>query len=222
MIDIFEPIYPVAEAARYLQLPTATLRSWVFGRPYPRRTDTAYFTPIIELAEGAKYLSFANLVEAYVLRALRAEHAVRLREVRAALDYAQKKLHIDRLLLSPELMTASGELFLERYGQLIQLSRSGQLAMKLMFEGYLKRIDWENSELPKRFYPLIPGIDGKRSIVIDPRIAFGRPVTVTNSISTFAIVERIDAGESEQDVAEDYALSIEDIQAAIIYESRAA
>ena len=29
------PAYSVAEAAHYLRLPVATLRSWILGRPYP-------------------------------------------------------------------------------------------------------------------------------------------------------------------------------------------
>jgi hypothetical protein len=42
-------------------------------------------------------LSFWNLIEAHVLRALRTEHAVSVKALRKALDYAEKELGIERL-----------------------------------------------------------------------------------------------------------------------------
>jgi hypothetical protein len=87
MLDV--PAYGIAEAARYIKLPPATLRSWVVGRSYPKRDGAGYFEPLIQLPqENNSLLSFANLVEAYVLRALRQEHGVSIKDVRAALDYA--------------------------------------------------------------------------------------------------------------------------------------
>lgn len=222
MNPVSAPAYPVAEAAKYLRLPAATLRSWVRGRSYPRAKDEGYFEPLIHLPQGAQELSFANLIEAHVLRALRQEHAVSIQAVRNALEYAQSQFNLNRLLLSPELMTAAGQLFLKRYGELISLSQSGQIAMSLTLESHLKRVEWDNADFPRRLYPFISGTDDPKVIVIDPRIAFGRPVTIRNSISTATIVDRIDAGESMEELAEDYDLKPEDIQAAILYERRAA
>ena len=42
-----QPAYGVAEAARYLKLPAATLRSWVVGRAYPSGESVATFRPLI-------------------------------------------------------------------------------------------------------------------------------------------------------------------------------
>ncbi len=39
--------YTLAEAARYLNLATATLRSWVIGRTYPKANEVARFVPLI-------------------------------------------------------------------------------------------------------------------------------------------------------------------------------
>lgn len=39
-----QPAYPLAEAARYLKLPPATLRSWVAERPYPKAGRVERFT----------------------------------------------------------------------------------------------------------------------------------------------------------------------------------
>lgn len=42
-----QPAYSVAEAARYLKVAPATLRSWVVGRPYPKGAGTAHSSPLI-------------------------------------------------------------------------------------------------------------------------------------------------------------------------------
>lgn len=216
--------YTLAEAARYLRLPSATLRSWVLGRRYPTAGGSGQFPPLIRLASRRPpLLSFSNLIEAHVLRALRAEHAISIKAVRAALTYAERELGIERLLLRPELRTHAGRMFLDRYGALIELTASGRLAMRRMFDAHLKRIEWDSSRFPIRFYPFLSAAapSDARPIVIDPRLAFGRPVVLPQAISTAAIAERIDAGESVEEVAADYDLGRSEIEQAILYERAA-
>lgn len=216
--------YTLAEAARYLRLPPATLRSWVLGRQYPTAEGKSEFPPLIRLASRRPpLLSFSNLIEAHVLRALRTEHGVPVKALRSALAYAEKRLGIDRLLLSPELRANAGKVFLERYGELIELSASGQLAMRRLFAEHLKRIEWNASKLPIKLYPFLWGgaPSDARPIVIDPRIAFGRPVVQRKGVSTSTIAERIDAGETVEDVAADYDLSPFEVEQAVLYERAA-
>ncbi len=214
------PTYTMTEAARYLKLAPATLRSWFVGRSYPKRSGAGYFEPLIEFSDqDQRLLSFTNLVEAYVLRALRQNHAVSIKALRTALDYAQQELKISRLLMKHDLLTVAGDLFLQRYGQLINLSQSGQLAMRKVLETYLARVEW-NMELPSRIYPYV-GIDSAKVIAIDPCISFGRPILIHKGISTSVIVDRIDAGESVEMLAEDYDLEPDEVEMAIIYERAA-
>jgi uncharacterized protein (DUF433 family) len=168
-------------------------------------------------------LSFSNLIEAHVLRSLRTDHGVPVKALRDALAYAQRTLGIDRLLLRPELRTDAGKVFLDRYGELIELSASGQLAMRRLLAEHLTRIEWDTSRFPVRLYPFLSAAapSDVRPIVIDPRIAFGRPVVQSKGISTSTIAERIDAGESLDDVATDYELGLSEIEQAIVYERAA-
>ena len=213
--------YPLAEAARYLRLPLATLRSWVLGRRYPTAEGGAQFPPLIQPASRhPPLLSFSNLIEAHVLRSLRTEHGVSVKELRTALNYAEKTLGIDRLLLREELRTDAGRVFLDRYRDLIDLSASGQLAMRQVFQEHLKRVEWASSKFPVRLYPFISTVapSEDRPIAIDPTIAFGRPIVLRRGISTAAIAERIDAGETVDDLAADYELSRSEIEQAALYE----
>jgi uncharacterized protein (DUF433 family) len=215
------PAYGLAEAARYLRLPPATLRSWVLGRDYPTAEGAGRFPPLIRPAsEQPPLLSFWNLIEAHVLRSLRTEHGVPVKEVRAALAFAEKQLKIDRLLLRDELRTHAGKLFLERYGELINLSASGQLAMRRLLAEHLERVERDPSQFPVRLYPFLPVVrsSDERPIAIDPRIAFGRPVVLRQGISTSTIAERIDLGETVEDVAADYDLLPAEVEQAVIYE----
>jgi uncharacterized protein (DUF433 family) len=219
-----QPAYSVAEAARYLKVAPATLRSWFVGRPYPKGSGTAHSSPLIRPVKNPPpTLSFWNLIEAHVLRSLRTDHGVKMDALRRAIHYAQQTLKIERLLLSPELRTDAGKLLLDRYGQLIELSASGQVAMRRVFDEHLARVQWDEWKFPVRLFPVTSGdvIGAAKPIAIDAHIAFGRPVLAEKDITTGAIVERIDAGESVADLAEDYALSENEIVEAVLYERAA-
>lgn len=219
-----KPAYSVAEAARYLKVASATLRSWVVGRPYPKAHGVGHFRPLIHPpSRQPPLLSFWNLIEAHVLRSLRTEHGVSLKDVRKAITFAEKTLKVESLLRSKELRTQGGELLLERYGELIELSASGQLAMRRLFQDHLARVEWDEWQFPVRLYPFIlaevPSLG--RPIAIDPAIAFGRPVVVRMGIGTGTIAERIDAGEDVAEVAADYGLSEMEVEQAVLYERAA-
>ena len=216
----YQPAYGPAEAARYLRLPAATLRTWLVGRDYPKGNAHARFQPLIRPASGQPLqLSFYNLIEAHVLRALRTEHGVALNELRRAIAYAEKKEQVQRLLLSPELRTHAGRVFLDRYAELIDLGAAGQLAMRKLLEDHLQRVEWDDWKFPVRLYPYVAGTQrsGDRPIAIDPQIAFGRPIVQRVGVSTAAIADRIDAGESVEAIADDYDLSTEEIEQAVLY-----
>lgn len=219
-----QPAYTLAEAARYLKVANATLRSWVVGRAYPRGDGQAHFRPLIHPpVKQPPTLSFWNLIEAHVLRSLRTDHGVSMDALRKAISYAEKELNIQRLLLSRELRTGAGRVLLERYGKLIDLSASGQIAMRKVFEEHLERVEWNEWEFPVRLYPFVSSghPSSGRTIAIDPNIAFGRPVIAKKGISTGAIVERIDAGEEMEALAADYDLGVPEIEEALVYERAA-
>jgi uncharacterized protein (DUF433 family) len=219
-----QPAYTLTEAARYLKVAPATLRTWFVGREHPAGHDTARSSPLIRPAGNPPpTLSFWNLIEAHVLRSLRTDHGVKMDALRRAIRYAEQTLKIDRLLLSGDLRTDAGRLLLERYGELIDLSASGQVAIRKMFADHLARVEWDERKFPIRLYPAMSSetLAAARPVAIDPRIAFGRPVLASKSITTRIIADRIDAGESVADLAEDYDLSPEQIEDAALYERAA-
>lgn len=218
------PRYTFTDGARATGIPASTIRAWVVGQSYRRKNDRGFFHPVIgRPQQDDARLSFTNLIEAHVLRALRTVHEVKLDYIRRAVAIAEKECGISRLLISPALRASAGKLFLDRYTDFLELSPARQLAMRVVLDQYLDRVDFDESKLPAFLYPFsrTPHGSGVRIIALSPFVAFGRPVLARTGISTKAVVERIDAGEPASDVVGDYRLEETELEEAILYEAAA-
>jgi uncharacterized protein (DUF433 family) len=211
----------MAEAARYLSIPAPTIRAWFLGLDYPRQ----YLKPVIRKAvPDDRRLSFSNLVEAHVLRALRTNHGISMADVRKAIGDVQDSLGIDRLLISPKLKAPAGRMFLDLYSELIELPMSGQTVIRSVFEHHLKAVVHDPEGAPIKLYPWMPDPLGKArtTIMIDPEVSFGTPVTAYRGISTAVLTDMVDAGVGLEDLATEYGLSSEEVGDAIRFERAAA
>jgi uncharacterized protein (DUF433 family) len=215
------PAYSILEAAHYLLLPPSTLRDWVKGWSYPttkgRHASAPLFivpprTPGTPLA-----LSFFNVVEAHVLGALRREHRIAMHKVREALTYLEQRFPSTHPLADQQFETDGIDLFIEKYGQLINITQQGQLAMRSILRVYLSRIERDAAGTAVKLYLFTRtrSVDEPRVIAIDPYVSFGRPVLVGTGLTTAIIAERYKAGESIEELAHDYARPPRDIQEAI-------
>jgi len=217
-----QPAYSFPEAARATGIPATTLRAWIAGQSYPRKHDRGFFQPVIRRPSPEDpRLSFTNLIEAHVLRALRTVHEVSLAHIREAADIAGQEFGIDRLLVSPDLRTSAGQLFLDRYTHLLELTPGQQLAMRSVLDQYLERVEFDVSRLPAEFFPFerSPKNFGCRIIALSPFISFGKPILRRTGVSTRAVVQRLHAGESVETVMADYDLSEAELEEAILYEA---
>ena len=215
------PTYTLAEAAYYLGIPVATLRSWVLGRHYPVATGNKFFTPIIEIADKKKrQLSFINLVEAHVLNAIRREHEIRLPNIRKAIAYLRNKLNSRHPLADQHFETDGLDLFIQEYGRLINISQEGQLAMRNMLQFFLKRVKRDAKGAPIKLYLFTRrgAADEPLAVVVDPAVSFGRPVLDGTGIPTEILAQRYKAGDSLEELVEDYGRPRQEIEEAIRYE----
>lgn len=201
------PAYGIAEAAYYLRIPVATLRSWVRGGYYPPESGRSYFRPVIALPEPELgSLSFVNLVEAHVLDAIRRVYRIPLPNVRTAVHYVQKYFHSKHPLAEQKFETDGINLFISRFDRLISASESGQLTIRALIQAHLRRIEHDAAGLATRLYPFTrkDDLDQPRIVVIDPLISFGRPTIAGTGITTSILAERYKAGDSMDALAEDY------------------
>jgi len=232
VIDIYRgknpgdlPVYAISEAAHYLRLPVATIRSWAMGRKYPTRSGATAFLPLIDIADpDGLLLSFRNLGELHVLGSIRRAHQVKLLAVRQAIDYLRKKFRSDHPLLEREMLTDGKDLFINQYEHLVNISQDGQMEMRQIMAVYLKRIKWDHGGMPVRLFPFTRDryAESPEIISIDPKIRFGKPCISGTRIPTAIIAERHQAGDSIVLLAEDYGRKAEEIEEAIRYEGRIA
>ena len=212
-----QPAYTIGETAHHLSVPAATIRYWATGQgPYQALIETP------EPRDGdPTLLSFLNLVELHVLAAIRRKHAVPMPKVRKAIEYlsthTKRKADKRHPLISKQLQTNGLDLFIERYGQLVNISESGQLAMKAVMQAALERIERDQHGIPIKLYPFTrSSIDQAPAlIVIDPALSAGRPVITGTGLATEIIAERYKAGESVSDLAKDYERKEAEIEEAI-------
>ena len=212
------PSYRIAEAALYLAIPTATLRSWTRGQPYRLQDGRVRrFMPIIALAPGEPpRLSFMNLLEAHVVNALRRK-GLPFQKVRRALEYLNKHFPSPHPLLDRAFLTDGWSILIDHMRTLVNITSDGQIEMKEIVAAHLQRIARNAQGLPVQFYPFTRSghADDPRSVVIDPRLSFGRPVLVGTGVPVEEIVGRHKAGESIRALAEDYDRQPEDIEEAL-------
>ncbi len=216
------PAYPLSEVAKYLGLPNSTLRSWCVGQPYrTRKGRQRFFAPLIRLSDtSGGMLSYSNFVEAHVLRALRRQ--ITLPKIREALIRIlaedPKSAHP---LAEYQFATVGVDLFVEHASRLVNLTRGGQLGLRECLEGYLRRIKRDPAGNVTTLYPLPGGkplLDWPKTVSMNPRVAFGRPVIAGTSIPTGTIAKRIMAGETIPQLAEDYERSADEIFEAVRWE----
>jgi uncharacterized protein (DUF433 family) len=160
------------------------------------------------------------VVELHVLSAIRRKHKVQMRAVRRAIEFLRKRLNASYPLADQQMATDGKDLFIERYGRLVNISQCGQLEMKGVVDMYLSRIERDHAGLPIRLFPFTrPRIeDAPRLVALNPRVQFGRPCIAGTGIPTSIIGERYNAGDSISDLAKDYGQETLAIEEALRYE----
>ncbi|MYH47711.1 MAG: DUF433 domain-containing protein [Gammaproteobacteria bacterium] len=213
------PAYTITEVAHYLTVPPATIRYWSVGRDD--------YAPLIEVPRHSPtLLSFLNLTELHVLAAIRRRPLVKMPSIRRAINFlvrnARRAMDKNHPLISRDLETDGLDLFIQEYGQLINISRSGQIAMREIISGALTRIHRDPTGIPIKLFPFtrsaIMGTPTK--VIIDPTISAGRPVIAGTGLTAELIAERYKAGESISALAQDYERTEDDIEEAIRCESQ--
>jgi uncharacterized protein (DUF433 family) len=206
-----EPAYGLSEAAVYLKVPYQTLRYWLTG--FGRRP------PIIEPVETDPIrLSFLNLLECHVLAGMRKIYDLKLPKVRSALRKISRDYPQPHPLISQTFLTDRRNLFIEKLGEIINVSEHGQMEMNF-YQIHLERVEID----PKgifRFFPFVvqPGPAEPKTIEINPMVGFGKPVIAGTGISTAIIAARFNARESIADLAKEYDCTPQQIEEAIRWE----
>jgi len=200
------PRYSRPEIASFLHVPENTLRSWVYGRTFPKIIGEGFSKALIEPADGkGDVLSFYNLIEAHILKSTRRRDEVPMKFIRDAIDYVSKTYQgVKHPLITQEFETDGRFLFVRRLTELINASKMGQLGMEPILKDYLSRIDRDTQAMPVTLYPEIPGKPDSRAVAIKYGVSSGAPVVSGTGVLVSVLFGRFKAGDTAEDLAEDY------------------
>ena len=100
---------------------------------------------------------------------------------------------------------------------LVNASKHGQLEFTVLIDQYLELLGRDDDGLPNTIFPK----SGQKIVSISSGIVSGRPAIKGTRIPTSVIAQRFRAGETAEELAADYKVSQEAIEAAIKYEKAA-
>jgi uncharacterized protein (DUF433 family) len=207
-------MYTEAAAADLLRVAPSTLHWWLEGR-LPR------YRPVIRVEPtGSRLVTWAEFVEAGLLRSYRRDHEVPLRELRDFIDRLRDEFQVPYPLADRRPFVGTGRRLLIDLQSRSHLDpdfclvavANGQEVLTAPGEEFFERVDWAGDE-PSAWRP---HDDPASPIRINPLVRFGRPAV--SGISTEAIAGELEGGASVEEVAEDFALDLDAVRWAHSYE----
>jgi uncharacterized protein (DUF433 family) len=164
---------------------------------------------------GWPSVPFVALVEAYVLRALRGFH-LSTEKIQAAAADVRTQFGTEYGLATRRIATDGVDVFVH-YLDSDEIARAGdrQMPIRQVIDDYLRYVVWDtDDDFPtrlrlRRYDPAVA------EVVIDPRFAWGAPIIEPAKVTVETVLGMWRAGETPDVVADEYGLSVEQVQAII-------
>jgi uncharacterized protein (DUF433 family) len=212
MVDRFTvPLLTPLETAEHLQIPERTVHRWL------RQKAGGY--PLVHSVtperRGWPSVPFVAIVEAYVLRALRSI-GLSPDKIKNAAAEVRAEFGTEYGLATRRIATDGVDVFIH-YIDDDELARVGdrQMPIRRVIDDYLQYVIWDDDDvfpIRLRLRKYDPAV---ATVVIDPRFAWGNPIVEPAKVTVDAILGMWRGGEPPDVVADEYGLSVEQVQALI-------
>ena len=209
-------MYTEAAAARLLGVAQSTLNYWLEGG---ERRGKIYRPVIRAEPRGSRAaVTWGEFVEAGLLREYR-RRSVPMLELRTFIDMIRDEYGVPYPLADQRpyvggkrlLVEAQAEAGLKAEFALIAAVGS-QLVLTPTAQAFYERVTWEDDTAAA----WRPHDDRLSPVRMNPRIRFGLPAVA--GIRTEILREHSDAGETDEDIAEEFDLPIDSVRWALAYE----
>lgn len=219
-------LYTIPEAARLSGVRSVELRRWLRGYDSGKGEKTRHHPPLwsseISSANIAG-LSFHDLLEIRFVRAFRklgiSLQAIRIAAINAReilqspYPFTSKRFRTDGKTIFAEAMSKSGEL------DLLDLRRRQYVFTKVVEPSLYAGIEFGADERATRWYPM----ERSKAVVLDPNLAFGKPVVTDTSLRTDILYDAwLAEDKNKQRVARLFEVPVKVIETAIRFEQQAA
>lgn len=217
-------IYTLSEAARLTGVSPQRIRRWLLGYKYNYQGESHTRGPIfrgqIAPFESKLELGFRDLLEIRVVDAF-ADAGVGLPTIRKALDRASVLMSSDHPFSTASFRTDGRAIFLELQDDgseplLVDILKE-QYAFKKIIEPSFKNLDFSGGEAV-RWWPL----SRQRSVVLDPTIAFGQPISSPSGVPTLALANAVKTEGTVQRAAAAFRVGSDEVKDAVEFEMRLA
>lgn len=211
-------MYSEAEAARLLRVPQNTLNYWLEGGE--RRGKT--YQPVIRPEpRGARVsVTWAEFIEAGLLRSYRRDLGVRMAELRTFMNLLRTEFGVPYPLADRRPYVHDRRLLFEAQARAnldpefwLVADARGQYLLLPPSEEFVQRVTWEGDVAAG----WRPHDDPSSPVRMSPTVRFGKPAV--GGISTEVLWEHADGGEADDEIAETFGLSLTDVRWALAYES---
>ena len=212
--------YTVPEAARLIRMPARNITRWLGGYAYTSGGKPGRMPPLwaaeLPANDDRLELGFRDLIELRFIQAFVREQ-VDLRVIRGCLEAARAAVKDTRPFSTRRFKTDGRTIFLESLrangeSEMLDLKR-GQYVIRTVLEQTFRDLDIEG-DVVTRWRPF----QGRDTIVIDPRRAFGQPITTETGVPTIALADAVKAEGSAERVARLYEVPMAVIRDAVRFE----
>ena len=206
------PLFTPADAARLARTSPAAVRAWFCGNA--KQGDAPLFEDRVRQADEQLWLSFLEVVEVIVARQFRS-HRVTIAQLRSARHYAKTEWDVAFPLAERRLKLLGGRVVdPELNGTAIDAGWPAlQPALPELADFANSVFDYD-ADKPSWAYRFFPA-GRKTPLVVDPRYAGGQIAFPNRRLRLIDVVERQQAGEDVEFIAEDFALDPADVEAAL-------
>jgi uncharacterized protein (DUF433 family) len=204
---LYLPAYQVRAAASFASVTSQTVRNW---------QKASHEGAALGPRESGASLSYMQLQELAIVSAMR-KLGVKLSTIRLARDWLARDLKTT-FPFADERVKSDGQNVLlllkdelpKPDAKLIIANKGGQYAWAEMIGRRFDQFEYE------RGIALKWHLTDDKCVVIDPRISFGAPSV--RGVPTWVLRGREKAGESIDDIAQDYKLRAADVESALAFE----
>ena len=209
--QLYLPAYTVTDAARYSRIAPQTVTNWTHRR-------LSIGTAALSGRRAKDHLSYLELIEVAVVAVFR-QMGITLEAIARTREYIKTTFSSEHPFAEYGFKTDGMRLMLQwtEYEETPQLNEvivadvGGQLGWEKMMASRLAEFGYEHD------LALVWHLAGRESPVkIDPRLSFGAPTV--SGVPTWVLRGRWNAGESLDDIVDDFGLTLDDTVSALRFE----
>lgn len=193
-------IYDVVDVARLTHRDPATIVSWTSARQGA--------TPLVDPEVPGAY-SFVDLISLHVISVL-VRRGVSKKDIARGGQFLVGQLQSNRPFAHRALATV-GRSFFADLDPWVDVGLSGQTAFDEVIQPLLRPIEYDDNEMAAIWRP-------HHRVWLNPHIQAGAPCVEGSRIPTSTVAALVANGDHASDVADDYRISVDEVEAAVRWE----